>query len=115
MGLKVGDVPLFQSNTMSPGSRPTSVPSGILIHPAVRPQQTWAKIAGKWVFLEGGAVFQSNTLWHGPEVYPYQVASLSIQPKIGGGYCAPFGGGEVGPYLAQCRQGQDLPPYKVAS
>ena len=23
------------SNTMSPGSRPTSVPSGILIHPAV--------------------------------------------------------------------------------
>jgi len=31
------------SNTMSPGPRPTSVPSGILIHPAVRPQKTWAE------------------------------------------------------------------------
>jgi len=28
------------SNTMSPGPRPTSIPSGILIHPAVRPQYT---------------------------------------------------------------------------
>ena len=26
------------SNTMSPGPRPTSIPSGILIHPAVWPQ-----------------------------------------------------------------------------
>ena len=33
-------------NTMSPGPRPTSVPSGILIHPAVWPQQTWAKNLG---------------------------------------------------------------------
>jgi len=33
------------SNTMSPGSRPTSLPSGIL-NPAVWPQQTWAKICG---------------------------------------------------------------------
>jgi len=28
------------SNTMSPGPRPTSVPSGILIHPTVWPQYT---------------------------------------------------------------------------
>jgi len=28
------------SNTMSPWSRPTSVPSGILIHPTVWPQYT---------------------------------------------------------------------------
>jgi len=28
------------SNTLSPGPRPTSVPSGILIHPAVSPQYT---------------------------------------------------------------------------
>jgi len=28
------------SNTMSPGLRPTSLPSGILIHPAVWPQYT---------------------------------------------------------------------------
>jgi len=31
-------------STMSPGPRPTSVPSGILIHPAVWPQLTWAEI-----------------------------------------------------------------------
>jgi len=47
MGRKVGAVPLLgtagsPSNTMWPGPRPASVPSGILIHPAVWPQQTWA-------------------------------------------------------------------------
>ena len=31
------------SNTMSPGPRPTSLPSGISIHPAVWPQQTWGE------------------------------------------------------------------------
>jgi len=48
MGQKVGGVavPLsvggagFPSNTMSLGSLPTSVPSGILIHPTVWPQYT---------------------------------------------------------------------------
>jgi len=52
MGRKVGTVPLLggaasPSNTMSPGprlppyqQRPTSVPSGILIHLAVWPQYT---------------------------------------------------------------------------
>jgi len=30
------------SNTMWSGPRPTSVPSGMLIHPAIWPQQTWA-------------------------------------------------------------------------
>jgi len=34
------------SNTVSPGPRPTPVPSGMLIHPAVWPQQTWAEIRG---------------------------------------------------------------------
>jgi len=48
MGRKLGVVPLFgeagsPSNTKSPGSRPTSIPSGILIHKAVWPQRTWAK------------------------------------------------------------------------
>jgi len=33
-------------NTMWPGPRPTFVPSGILIHPAVWRKQTWAKIFG---------------------------------------------------------------------
>jgi len=48
VGLKVGELlcPFTwgragsPSNTMSPGPRPTSVPSGILIHPTVSPQYT---------------------------------------------------------------------------
>jgi len=35
------------SNTTWPGQRPTFVPSGILIRPAVWPQQTWAE---NWVY-----------------------------------------------------------------
>ena len=31
------------SNTKSPALRPTSIPSGILMHPAVWPQQKWAE------------------------------------------------------------------------
>jgi len=44
MGRKLGAVPVWgggagsPSNTMSPGLRPTSVPSGILMHPAAWPQ-----------------------------------------------------------------------------
>jgi len=41
----------FTSNTMSPGARPTFVPSGILIHPAVWPQQTWAENWGTVLLL----------------------------------------------------------------
>ena len=33
----------YPSNTVSPGLKPTSVPSGILILPAVWPQVTWAE------------------------------------------------------------------------
>ena len=48
------------SNTMLPGPRPTSVPSDILIHTAVWPQQIWAKkwgggrcapFGGSWVLI----------------------------------------------------------------
>jgi len=48
MGRKLGGLCLFSwgamspSNTMWPGPRPTSIASGILTHPAVWPQQTWA-------------------------------------------------------------------------
>jgi len=44
MGGKFGRVPLFWSpaNTKSPGPRSTSIPSGILVYPAVWPQRTWA-------------------------------------------------------------------------
>jgi len=49
MGRKLGAVSFFggeagsPSNTMWPGPRPTSVPSGILINPTVWPKQTWAE------------------------------------------------------------------------
>jgi len=80
MGRKVGGaVPLFRGagspfNTMSPGPTPASLSSGILIHPAVWPQQTWAENWG------GGCA----PVWVGPHLTqcgkgrglpPYQVAS----------------------------------------
>jgi len=48
MGRTLGAAPLLAragspSHTMSPGPRPTSISSGILIHPAVWPQRTWAE------------------------------------------------------------------------
>jgi len=43
----------FPCNTMSPGPRPTSLPSGILFHPAVWPQQTWAENWGLCPFWRG--------------------------------------------------------------
>ena len=52
MGQKLGVVPLFRegswapSNTMLPGPRPTSVPSGILIHPAFGHNRHVPKIGG---------------------------------------------------------------------
>ena len=70
MGRKLGVVPLWgsliPSNTMSPEPRPTSVPSGILMHPAVWPQRAWSKIVGCAPFLCGGAGFPCNTMWLGP-------------------------------------------------
>jgi len=50
------------SNTMWPGPRPTSVPSGILIQPAVWPQHTWAE---NWAAV---------SLWGGGAGSPYNVA-----------------------------------------
>ena len=45
------------SNTKSPGPRPTFIPSGILIHPAVWPQRTWTenrRLAVHPLFFGGG-------------------------------------------------------------
>ena len=47
------------SNTKSPWPRPTSVPSGILIHPDVWPQRTWTENWGLCP-LFGGAGSPSN-------------------------------------------------------
>jgi len=71
MGRKLGAVPPFlgeagsPSNTKAPG-KPTSIPSGILIHPAIWPQRTWAKNWGAVSLLGGGVGSLSNTMWPGP-------------------------------------------------
>jgi len=53
MGRKLGALPLFwvegagyPSNTVSLGPRPASLPSGILIHPAIWAQLIWAENGG---------------------------------------------------------------------
>jgi len=51
------------SNTKSPGMRPTSIPSDIFIHAAIRPQQIWAEKWGMCPFRGGGAVSPPNTMW----------------------------------------------------
>ena len=54
------------SNTKSPGPRPSSIPSDILIHAAVWPQQIWAKNWGAVPLWGEGAGSPSNTMWPGP-------------------------------------------------
>jgi len=93
MGRKLGAVPLwggeagFPSNTMWPGPRPTSVPNGILIYPAVLPQKTWAA--------------------------DYMDARKACARKFRkwGGCCAL----SVSPHLTQCGRGRGLPACQVSS
>jgi len=80
--------PLFggswsQSNTMSPGPRPTSLPSGVLVHPAVWPQQTWVENweEGLCPFGGEGAGSPSNTIW--PGLRPTSIPSFTlIHPTV---------------------------------
>jgi len=73
MGQKLGALSPFgegagsPSNTKSPGRRPTSIPSGILIHAAIWPEQIWAENWGGLCPIGGrGAGSLSNTMWAGP-------------------------------------------------
>jgi len=101
----------------------TSLSSGILIHPAVWPQQTRAKNGG-WGCVP---LFQVEL---GPHVTQYGLgrglpstkwhldlcsclATIRV-PKLGVLCPAPFGG-EWGSHLTQCRLGRGLPQYQVAS
>ena len=130
MGRKLGAVPLLgrgarsPSSAMWPGPRPTFIPNGILIHPAVWPQ-------GPNIFFWGGG---SATFWEG-ELEPHltqcrldQGTSLSLPsailihpvvwqkrygPKIGG--YAPLREGELGPHLTQCGEGRGLPARQLSS
>ena len=64
------------SKTVLPGTMPTIVPSGILIHPAVWPQQTWAENWGAMPpFWEGELVLHLAQCVLSRRLPPYQVAS----------------------------------------
>jgi len=90
---------------MSPGPRPTSVPSGILIHPAVWLQQTWAEnwglyplFGGSWVSMQHNVAWTKaylHTKWH---LDPLScLAPTDMSRKLEG--CAPLMEGELGPHL----------------
>ena len=112
MGQKLGAVPLLGGgagspcNTLRPGSRPTFVPSGILIHPAICLQQIWAENWGLRPRPFGEGELGPHVTHCGLDrgLPSYQVASLSIQPfghnkhrpKIGGLCMCPFGEGGPG-------------------
>jgi len=61
------------ANTKSPGLRPSSIPSGILIHAAIWPQQIWDE---NWV----GVGSPSNIMWPGWGLPACQVSSWFVQP-----------------------------------
>jgi len=62
------------------GLRPTSVPSGILIHPAVWPRQTWVEDCGAMLLLRGRAGSPSNNVaWPRPTSIP---SGILIHPAV---------------------------------
>jgi len=70
----------YPSNTMWPGPRPTSISSGILIHPAVWPQQT-RKQNGVCARLREGELGPRRTQYgQGRGLPPCEVSSRSTQP-----------------------------------
>jgi len=72
--------PQSPSTTKSPGPRPTSIPSGILIHPAIWPQQIWTKNWGCVPLEEGELGPQPKQCGQGRGLLASQVSSRSIQP-----------------------------------
>jgi len=72
-------------NTMSPGQRSTSLPSGILIHPAVWPQQTLVENWGLCPFGGRGAGSPSNTMWPQPRSTSMSILIL-IRPMDRAGH-----------------------------
>ena len=68
------------SSTMSHGPRPASLPSGILIHPAVLPQGAWAENWRCALLGEGKLGPHPTQFGLGRGLPPCQVLSGSIQP-----------------------------------
>jgi len=107
-------------NTMWPGPRPTSIPSGIVIYPAVWSKQTWTQNWG-CAPLGGAGSPSDNVAW--AEVYiptkwhldPFNRLVTIHWPKSGGLLCplSPFFGGELGIHLTQCGRVRGLPACQV--
>jgi len=92
MGQKLGALPHFwgggagsPSDTMLLGSRPTFLPSGILIHPwhpAIWPQQIWAENWGLCPFGGEESGSPSNTM--GDFIFPLKPSfKLGFKPNLG--------------------------------
>ena len=119
MGRKLGGLWQFLGElgphlAQLPGPKPTSIPSGILIHPVVWPQQTWAAVRGMLcpLFREAGS--PSNTMLPGPR--PTSVPSyILIHPVLWPQQMWAENWGELGSHLTQCGLGRGLPPGQVAS
>jgi len=73
------EVAASPSNAVWPGPSSTSIPSGILIHRAVWPQETWAKIGGVPPF-GGNLGPRATQCGQGWGLLPLQVSTWSIQP-----------------------------------
>jgi len=71
-----------QSNTMLPVTRPTSLSSGILIHPAVWPQQIQAKTWG---------LCPSGEMELGPHLIQCCLAESYLHAKVSSWSIQPFG------------------------
>jgi len=106
------------SNTVLSGARLNSIPSGILVHPAVWPQQTWAKNWGLCPFSGGKLGPHLIQCRHRPTSVPSGILMhRAVWPQQtwakNGGLCTV--GGELGHHLTQCRLYRGLPPYQVTS
>jgi len=100
MGRNFGDVPLgggagSASSTMLPGPRPTIVPNGILINPAVWPRQTRAKNSVVVPSFGEGELGTNLAQWAWAEAYLHtkwhldqcrRLATIDMGRKLG----APF-------------------------
>jgi len=107
------------SNTASPWPRPSSVPSGILIHPAVWPQYTWAEKWGMQYHFPWGRS-PSNIM--SPVAYlrtkrhsdpSSRLATIDMGQKLGA--AVPLSVGELRPHLTQRRLGPGLAQFQVVS
>jgi len=92
------------SNTKSPGLRPTSIPSGILMHPAVWPQYKWAENWGRlcpppfWGEELGPHLAQCGVDIHAKcHLDPSsRLATVDMGQKLWRGLCRLFGEGRAG-------------------